>query len=371
MTPDPSQHERGIAMALALARRGLGRTGSNPSVGCVIMRGTRILGRGLTAAGGRPHAETQALEDARRRFGADAPRGATVYVTLEPCAHHGHTPPCSEALIAAGVARVVAPIPDPDPRVAGKGFAMLREAGIEVSIGPGEGEARALLAPYLRMRRVGRPTVTLKLATTLDGKLATRTGESQWITGPEARQRGHLLRARSDAILTGIGTVLADDPALDVRLPGMGAASPAPIIADRALRTPLTARVLARRDAVIIGDADAHPERAAALRAAGAQVVQAAPDARAADLLAIAAGQGHAAIFCEGGATLAASLMREGCVDRLAWFTGGMVFGADARGALDALGIDRLADAPRFRHVSVERIGPDTLSVWDRIEESA
>lgn len=357
-------------MALALARRGLGRTGTNPSVGCVIVRNGIVLGRGRTAEGGRPHAETRALADVAARFGDGAARGATAYVTLEPCAHHGGTPPCTEALVAAGIARVVAPVADPDPRVAGRGFALLRAAGVEVIVGPGARAASALLAPYLRMRRTGRPTVTLKLATTLDGKIATRTGESQWITGGAARRRVHLMRAQADAILTGIGTVLADDPTLDVRLPGMGAASPVPIIADRALRTPPTARVLAQGPALIVGDATAHPGRADNLRASGATVVQTDARTSATTLLTLAAAQGHGAIFCEGGATLAAALIREGCVDRLAWFTGGMVFGADARGALDACGIDRLADAPRFRQVSVESIGPDILGIWDREEES-
>ncbi len=361
MTPDA-----GMAMALALARRGLGRTGTNPSVGCVIVRDGRVLGRGRTAEGGRPHAETQALADAARRYGPQALRGATACVTLEPCAHHGGTPPCASALIEAGIVRIIAPFSDPDPRVAGKGFSMLRDAGIEVVIGPGEREARALLAPYLRMRATGRPTVTLKLAGTLDGKIATRSGESQWITGGQARRRTHLLRAQSDAILVGIGTVLADDPGLDVRLPGMAEASPAPIIADRALRTPPTARLLAHGNALIVGDADAHPGRADALRAAGATVARASPDTTATALLAIAATHGHASVFCEGGATLAAALIREDRVDRLIWFTAGTALGHDARSALDTMGIDHLADAPRFRQVSVQATGPDTMSVWER-----
>ena len=365
MTP-----ERGMTMALALAHRGQGCTGRNPSVGCVIVRNDRVLGRGRTAEGGRPHAETRALADAAQRYGAEALRGATAFVTLEPCAHYGHTPPCATALIEAGIAQVIAPIPDPDPRVAGKGFAILREAGIDVIIGPGEREARAILAPYLRMRATGRPTVTLKLATTLDGKIATRTGESQWITGADARQRVHLLRAQSDAILVGIGTVLADDPGLDVRLPGMAESSPAPIIADRALRTPPTARLLARGKALVVGDAEAHPDRAAALRDAGATVAQAASDTSATALLGIAAQYGHASIFCEGGATLATALISEDCVDHLVWFTGGAIIGADGRGALDPLDIDHLADAPHFRQVSVQTIGPDMVSVWTREQET-
>lgn len=365
MTP-----ETGMAMALALARRGLGRTGGNPSVGCVIAKGGRVLGRGRTDIGGRPHAETRALADAATRYGPDAARGATAFVTLEPCAHYGLTPPCATALTHAGIARVVAPFPDPDPRVAGKGFDMLRAAGVEVVIGPGEAAARALLAPYLRLRESGRPTITLKLASTLDGKIATRTGESQWITGPQARARVHLMRARHDAILTGIGTVLADDPGLDVRLPGMAGASPMPVIADRALRTPPGAKLLQHGKALIIGDTRAEPDRAQKLRKAGATVVHLEKGADIATLLSIIAGQGHASVFCEGGATMAASLLRADCVDRLIWFTGGALLGADGRGAVDACGIDRLADARRFRHISLDRIGPDTLSFWDRIKET-
>ncbi len=357
---------RGMALALALARRGLGRTGGNPAVGCIVMQGERVIGRGRTHDGGRPHAETRALADAAARYGADAARGATVFVTLEPCAHHGRTPPCADALIAAGVARVIAPLPDPDPRVAGKGFAMLRAAGIEVLVGPGEAEARALLAPYLRLRENGRPTVTLKLAATLDGRIATRTGESQWITGPRARARGHLLRARSDAILTGIGTVLADDPGLDVRLPGLSDASPVPVVADRALRTPPGARVLRRGTAVIAGDARRHPERADALRATGAQVMQVDADGGIDTLLAALGERGYASVFCEGGATLAAALVRADRVDRLVWVTAGTLLGGDARGALDALGLDRLAAAPDFRPLSSEAVGPDIWHVGAR-----
>ena len=304
-----------------------------------------------------------------RRYGDDAARGATAFVTLEPCAHHGKTPPCVEALIAAGVARVVAPLPDPDPRVAGRGFAMLQAAGVAVTVGPGEAAARTLLAPYLRMRCSGRATVTLKLATTLDGAIATAGGESQWITGPQARRRVHLMRARSDAILTGGGTVLADDPGLDVRLAGIEGASPVPVIADRRLRTPPGARVLARGTGIVLGDRAAHPDRAAALETAGATVVQVAGDADGPALLDAIAARGHAAIFCEGGATLATALLSADCVDRLVWFTGGTILGGDAHRALDALGIDRLADAPRFRQVSCETIGPDTMSVWRREQE--
>ena len=202
--------------ALALARRGLGNAWPNPAVGCVLVKEGRVIGRGWTQPGGRPHAETEAL----RRAG-DAARGATAYVTLEPCSHHGRTPPCCEALAEAGIARVVMAMRDPDPRVNGRGLAMLRGAGIAVEEGLLEAEARALNAGFFRRIQAGMPVVTLKLASTLDGRIATASGESRWITGAAARREVHALRARHDAILVGSGTVLADDPDLTCRIPGM------------------------------------------------------------------------------------------------------------------------------------------------------
>ncbi|MCB2111260.1 MAG: bifunctional diaminohydroxyphosphoribosylaminopyrimidine deaminase/5-amino-6-(5-phosphoribosylamino)uracil reductase RibD, partial [Rhodobacteraceae bacterium] len=204
-----------MSLALALGRRGLGRVWPNPAVGCVIVREGRIVGRGRTADGGRPHAETVALAEA----GAAA-EGATAYVSLEPCAHHGQTPPCAEALIAAGVARVVTALEDPDPRVAGRGHAMLRAAAIAVTTGVMEPEARAGQQGFLTRVRLGRPMLTLKLAASLDGRIATASGESRWITGPEARRRVHAMRATHDAVLVGAGTARADDPELTVR--GLG-----------------------------------------------------------------------------------------------------------------------------------------------------
>ncbi len=201
--------------ALALARRGLGRTWPNPAVGCVLVKEGRVVGRGWTQRGGRPHAEAEAL-----RRAAGAAKGATAYVSLEPCSHHGKTPPCAEALIAAGISRAVIAMEDPDPRVAGRGLGALREAGIEVTPGIGEAEAREINEGFFLRLEKNRPLVTLKLAMTLDGRIATRTGESRWITGEPARARSHLLRAQHDGVMVGSGTVLADDPLLNVRLPG-------------------------------------------------------------------------------------------------------------------------------------------------------
>ena len=218
-----------MAHALALARRGLGTVWPNPAVGAVLVRGGRVVGRGWTQAGGRPHAETMALAQA-----GPAAQGATAYVTLEPCAHHGQTPPCAEALVRARVARVVSAFQDPDPRVAGRGHAMLRAAGISVTEGVREAEARALQRGFLTRIAAGRPMLTLKLATSLDGRIATAAGESRWITGPEARARVHAMRAAHDAVLIGGGTARADDPSLTVR--GLGIADlPVRIIAARAL----------------------------------------------------------------------------------------------------------------------------------------
>jgi diaminohydroxyphosphoribosylaminopyrimidine deaminase/5-amino-6-(5-phosphoribosylamino)uracil reductase len=226
--------------ALALARRGLGMVWPNPSVGCVIVRDGRVVGRGVTAFGGRPHAEAIALATA-----GEQARGATVYVTLEPCCHWGRSPPCTEALITAGIARAVIATGDPDPRVNGQGLTRLRAAGVSVSTGLLEAEARDVLFGFSQRMTLGRPMVTLKLATTLDGRIATQRGESQWITGTAARRVAHALRGRHDAVMVGVGTVLADNPELTCRIPGYRPTPVVRVVADSHLRTPLTARLAA------------------------------------------------------------------------------------------------------------------------------
>ncbi|QKK24291.1 bifunctional diaminohydroxyphosphoribosylaminopyrimidine deaminase/5-amino-6-(5-phosphoribosylamino)uracil reductase RibD [Rhizobium hidalgonense] len=245
VTPDD---ESFMAAAIRLSRRHLGRTATNPSVGCLIVRDGVVVGRAVTAVGGRPHAEPQALAEA----GAAA-RGATAYVTLEPCSHHGKTPPCAEALIAYGVARVVISVTDPDPRVSGRGIAMLREAGIEVDAGVLEAEGRRSLAGYLTRQTKNRPYVTLKLAVSADGMIG-REGEGQVaITGPEARAEVQALRAETDAILVGIGTAISDDPLLTVRTPGLEAQSPIRIVLDPSLALPLTSKLVqTARDVPVI-----------------------------------------------------------------------------------------------------------------------
>jgi len=228
-----------MGVALTLARRGLGSVWPNPSVGCVLVRDARFVARGWTQPGGRPHAETEALKRA-----GDAARGATAYVSLEPCAHHGATPPCADALVRAGIARCVAAVEDRDPRVAGRGLAALREAGVETTLGVCGAEAEDLNAGFFMRVRHGRPLVTLKLATSLDGRIATHAGHSQWITGEGARRRTHLLRAEHDAVMVGAATALADDPLLTCRLPGAEQRSPVRIVADGRMQLPLTARLV-------------------------------------------------------------------------------------------------------------------------------
>lgn len=357
--------------ALALARRGLGNAWPNPAVGCVLVRAGEVVGRGWTQPGGRPHAETEAL----RRAGAKA-RGATAYVTLEPCSHHGRTPPCCDALEAAGVARVVVAMRDPDPRVNGRGLERLRAAGILVEEGLCGAEARALNAGFFRRIEAGMPVVTLKLASTLDGRIATAAGESRWITGPEARREAHAMRARHDAILVGSGTVIADDPDLTCRIPGMERAPMLRVVADARLRTPPSARLVTTAAAAptCIVTAPGHPPAALApFIAAGVavQTVPAAPegglDLRA--VLAALAQRGVTRVLAEGGAALAAGLLRAGLVDRLAWFHAPGVMGAEGLPAAGGLRLAALAAMPRFRRVALRPLGADVLTEFERIEE--
>jgi len=355
--------------ALGLARRGLGSVWPNPAVGCVIVGDGRVVGRGWTQPGGRPHAETEALAAA----GAAA-RGATAYVTLEPCAHHGKTPPCAQALADCGIARVVGAVEDPDPRVSGKGFALLRAAGIDVASGLLADQAADLNAGFFLKVREGRPLVTLKLATTLDGRIATHTGESRWITGDAARQAAHLLRAESDVVMVGSGTVLADDPDLTCRLPGMAERSPVRVVVDGRLRLPLTAKLVATaRDiptwlVTLAGGADARLE---ALEEAGIEVLEApsTPD-RMIDLgvaLAMLAASGVTRVLVEGGAHLAAALLRAGLVDRLVWFRAPRLIGADGLPAAMPFGVDRLAATADFRRVDVRPVGEDVMETYTRL----
>ncbi len=357
--------------ALALARRGLGNAWPNPAVGCVLVKDGRVIGRGWTQPGGRPHAETEAL----RRAG-DAARGATAYVTLEPCSHHGRTPPCCEALAGAGITRVVMAMRDPDPRVNGRGLAMLRGAGIVVEEGLLEAEARALNAGFFRRIQAGIPVVTLKLATTLDGRIATASGESRWITGEAARREVHALRARHDAILVGSGTVLADDPDLTCRIPGMERVPMLRVVADARLRTPKASRLVqgAELAPVLIITAPGHsPAAQAPFIAAGADIVtvpaHAAGGLDLPSLLRALGRRGVTRVLAEGGAGLAAALLRQGLVDRLVWFHAPAVMGGDGHPALEGLRLAALSAMPRFRRTAQRALGDDMLSEFERIED--
>lgn len=356
---------RFMRLALGLAARGLGNVWPNPAVGCVIVNEGRIVGRGWTQPGGRPHAERRALDQA-----GPSAHGATAYVTLEPCAHHGKTPPCAEGLIAARVARVVSAQEDPDPRVAGRGHAMLRAAGIAVGVGLMEAEARALQAGFLSRITQGRPWVALKLASSFDGRIALANGESQWITGPVARARVQALRARFDAVLVGGGTARADDPLLTVRA-FTPLRPPVRVVAARALDLP-RARLAASLDQAplwLAHGAEAPAEARAFWAGRGAELIEISTTDQGLDpaaLMRALGARGLTRVFCEGGGQFAASLMRAGLVDELIGFTAGAVLGADARPGFGTLGLDHLADAPRYRLSELQAIGGDVLHRWRR-----
>ena len=353
-----------MAHALRLAARGLGNVWPNPAVGCVLVRDGVVVGRGWTQPGGRPHAEVRALEQA----GAAA-AGATAYVTLEPCAHHGQTPPCAEALIAARVSRVVTALTDPDPRVSGKGHAMLRAAGVAVTEGVLTAEATRLNAGFLKRVTQGLPLVTLKLATTLDGRIATASGESRWITGPQSRRMVHALRLSHDAVMVGSGTAHADDPDLTVR--DMGAQrQPVRILLDRLLKHTPESRLgrTAREHPVWLLHGPAAPEPASkAWEAMGATLIEIPETAGHLDLTAALralAAKGLTRILSEGGSTLAAALIRAKLVDNLAQFTAGALIGAEGHPALGPLHLAALASAPRLTLRETQTLGPDTYALW-------
>ncbi len=357
---------RYMRLALSLGRRGMGQTWPNPSVGCVVVNAGRIVGRGVTAAGGRPHAEVQALAQA----GAAA-KGATAYVTLEPCAHHGETPPCSEALIAAGVARVVAPLEDSDSRVSGKGFAMLRAAGIEVLLGVCAYEAARDHAGFFKRNAVERPFVTLKLASSFDGRIATATGESQWITGDAARQHVHGLRASHDAVMVGGGTARADDPMLNVR--GYGARrQPVRVVVSRRLDLPMMSKLaMSAKDVPLwlFHGPDADTALLDAWAGIGAICVKCGLQGQQLDVVSVLDALGAAGltrVFCEGGGGLAASLLKADMIDELVGYTAGLAIGADGLAAIGPMGLERLTQAPRFELVESREIGGDVMMRWRR-----
>ncbi|WP_117194118.1 bifunctional diaminohydroxyphosphoribosylaminopyrimidine deaminase/5-amino-6-(5-phosphoribosylamino)uracil reductase RibD [Rhizobium terrae] len=363
---------RFMARALELSRRHTGLTLTNPSVGCVIVKDGEVVGEAVTASGGRPHAETQALDMAGEKA-----RGATVYVTLEPCSHYGRTPPCANALVEAGVARVVMCLTDPDPRVSGRGIAILRDAGIAVETGLMEEEGRRALAGYLTRQTKGRPHVTLKLAVSADSMLGRR-GEEVAITGPEVKAEVHRLRAQSDAILIGIGTALSDDPELTVRIPGLEDRSPLRIVLDRRLELPLTSKLAqtAKQVPVIVVAAphstgqfegaasppsvDNDPAaKAAALRSAGVEIMD---DTELDILLAVLAVRGMSSLLVEGGATVAKAFLDAGLVDRVILFQGTGMIG---EGGLESPLLP--SDMPAgFKRVREAVFGADRMFEYER-----
>jgi diaminohydroxyphosphoribosylaminopyrimidine deaminase/5-amino-6-(5-phosphoribosylamino)uracil reductase len=363
--PDVADDLRFMTLALALGRRGLGRTWPNPAVGAVVVKHGKIVGRGWTQPGGRPHAEIEAL----RRAGAMA-RGATLYVTLEPCSHHGKSPPCADAVIAAGIARVVSAMEDPNPEVAGRGHARLRTAGITVDVGIQAATARRDHAGHIRRMRDGRPHVTLKLAISADGKVAGQGGRPIAITGEAVRNRVHLMRAHSDALMTGIGTALADDPVLTCRLPGMMKMSPVRALLDTKLRLPQRSRLFATaRDTplwIVAGeDAPAAAEEAA--RAHGAQVVRTLEKNGRLDLHAVLnllAARGITRLMVEPGPTLASGLIEADLIDEAVFFHSPMVIGDGGLPSLEPHTV-RLFDE-RLKRVSSEPVGPDRQESFER-----
>lgn len=353
--------------ALSLARRGLGNVWPNPAVGCVIVKDGLVAGRGWTQPGGRPHAETEAL----RRAGPAA-KGATAYVTLEPCGHHGETPPCAEALIDAGVSRVVSAIRDPDARVDGGGLERLREAGISVEQGCCGQMAAELNAGYLLARTQSRPLFTLKSATSIDGRIALASGESKWITGEDSRAAAHQMRLDHDATLVGIGTVLADDPQLTCRLPGVQAGRQARIVLDSNLRTPLDCNLV--RDALEVplwiitadgkSEAELTPYEERETKVIQAPRSGSGPGVDPGSAAEALAARGLTRVLIEGGAGIAASFLKAGLADRLAVFRGPTAMGGDALAQYGPLGLEEMTRAPGFELIGVEAVGKDIKETY-------
>ncbi len=348
--------------ALELAAHGIGRVSPNPAVGAVIARGTVALGEGFHAHAGTPHAEPLAIQDAREKGHADL-SDTTLYVTLEPCCHHGRTPPCTEAIIDAGIRRVVFAMEDPDPRVRGKGKAYLLSRGVIVESGLLSRESERINRPYLKRQATGLPFVTLKFASSLDGKTACRTGASRWISGEASRRDAHALRARSSAILCGIGTVLADDPELTVR-DGSGA-TPARVVIDSSLRLPISSRLVssARELPLLVIHATEDQERERRLVESGVRLIRAPGSNGHVDMEAAMralASSGFDGILVEGGGTLTASLLERGLVDRVVAYVAPILLGgASSPTPFSGLGFEDPARAPRLVNVEITRLGDD------------
>ncbi|MSQ22726.1 MAG: bifunctional diaminohydroxyphosphoribosylaminopyrimidine deaminase/5-amino-6-(5-phosphoribosylamino)uracil reductase RibD [Dehalococcoidia bacterium] len=356
--------------ALALAQQAFGTTSPNPAVGAVLVRNGQVVGEGYTQPAGQAHAEVVALRQA-----GDLARGATLYVTLEPCCHHGRTPPCTQAIIDSQVSEVHFSIVDPNPLVAGKGRAELEKAGIRVVVGEEAEAARKLNEAYFKFITTGIPFVTAKFAASLDGKIATRTGDTRWITGETARREAHRLRAISDAVMVGIGTVQADDPQLSARdTEGHPLhRQPMRIIVDSTGRAPASSRLLQEPGSVLVAGARIPQERAKALSLAGAQVAQFPDETGSVDLKALLAFLGQrqvTSILAEGGGALLGSLFDQGLVDKVVAFIAPLIVGgAEATPAVGGIGSATLGEALRLQDIHIEQLGDDIMVVgYPRIE---
>jgi diaminohydroxyphosphoribosylaminopyrimidine deaminase/5-amino-6-(5-phosphoribosylamino)uracil reductase len=356
-----------MRLALTLGRRGLGRTWPNPAVGSLVVKDGVVLGRAWTNEGGRPHAETQALAQA-----GEAARGATLYVTLEPCSHHGKTPPCADAIVAAGIGRVVSAMDDPNPEVAGQGHARIRAAGVQLDVGTCAEEARRDHAGHIRRITEGRPHVTLKLALSADDKIGASGRRPFQITGDEVRTRVHMFRAQSDAILVGVGTALADNPQLNCRLPGMEPRSPVRVILDRHLRLPTSsylARTARQHPLWIFSGGGGEPSGATLLAAAGAEIIHAPVSERGVELAAVLKELGRRGVtrlMVEGGARVASSFVAAGLADEVWLYRGPVTIGTDGVAALDGLPLATVTQSPHYRVRATEVLGRDTLTIYER-----
>lgn len=365
---DSAEDEHYMRLALDLGRRGLGNTWPNPAVGAVIVNDGAIVGRGYTQPGGRPHAETEALRQA-----GDAAKGATLYVTLEPCSHHGKTPPCADAIVAAGIGRVVSALEDPNPEVAGQGLARLRAAGIEVATGVREEEARRAHAGHIRRIRDNRPHVTLKFAVSSDGKSGLAGRRPFQISGEAARARVHMMRAMNDAVLIGIGTALADNPMLTCRLPGMRKRSPVRVVLDSKLRLPSEHGLVetARETPLwIIAAPDAPAAREKDLQAAGVEVLRSGKGEGGLDLrkaLELLGGKGITRLLVEPGPIIAASFLKAQLIDEAVIIRSPSALGASAIGAIEGQSLNALIDSLKFRIIGQEKLGPDQFTAYERI----
>ena len=356
---------RFMARALQLAERGLFTTDPNPRVGCVLVKAGEVIGEGWHQRAGEPHAEINALQaadDFAKGTVKNGAKGATAYITLEPCCHHGRTPPCSEALIAAGVSRVVVAMEDPNPQVAGQGMAQLQKAGIETLSGVMQAQAETLNPGFIQRMRHGRPYVRGKMAMSLDGRTAMASGESQWITGAEARQDVHRLRARSAAILTGIGTVLADNPSLTARLDETEVEQPLRVVLDSQLQMPVTAKLLSQPGRTLVLTVNSDEQKTAALCAAGAEVELLASSNGRLDLSAVMACLARREInevMVEAGATLCGALLQADLFDELIIYMAPLIMGDEARGLLSLPGLQKMSDRVELKIEDMRAVGRD------------